>query len=273
MPPFPCRKPTAGPVRTSGITDRCSPLWGFPFPLSAWQAVQTACAPFPRCTERRFPTGKVFQRETEKSSSFPERPGTAICCGRNAFSAKTPDSPRKAHETGLHAAQNRDDRRAESLSADRPGFTPEADKNVPRGVPRFSPGEPCGGEKRRSGTGGDGRPLALSYTGRASGHRQQTFHPGHSERDTQDSYRHPDLTLTDSGGPVLSFRAWNLRLSRGMTEKIIFFPFFLLTVPAESPINPFTPRGSNSVVECNLAKVEVAGSNPVSRSSTNFVAT
>jgi hypothetical protein len=25
-------------------------------------------------------------------------------------------------------------------------------------------------------------------------------------------------------------------------------------------------RGSNSVVECNLAKVEVAGSNPVSRS-------
>lgn len=143
MPPFPCRKPTAGPVRTSGITDRCSPQWGFPFPLSAWQAVQTACAPFPRCAERRFPTGKVFQRETEKSSSFPERPGTAICCGRNAFSAKTPDSPRKAHETGLHAAQNRDDRRAESLSADRPGFTPEADKNVPRGVPRFSPESPA----------------------------------------------------------------------------------------------------------------------------------
>ena len=27
-----------------------------------------------------------------------------------------------------------------------------------------------------------------------------------------------------------------------------------------------SPRGSNSVVECNLAKVEVAGSNPVSRS-------
>ena len=26
-------------------------------------------------------------------------------------------------------------------------------------------------------------------------------------------------------------------------------------------------RGSNSVVECNLAKVEVAGSNPVSRSN------
>ena len=49
--------------------------------------------------------------------------------------------------------------------------------------------------------------------------------------------------------------------------------FFLLTAQAESPINPFTPRGSNSVVECNLAKVEVAGSNPVSRSSTNFVAT
>ncbi len=28
-------------------------------------------------------------------------------------------------------------------------------------------------------------------------------------------------------------------------------------------------RGNNSVVECNLAKVEVAGSNPVSRSKTN----
>ena len=27
--------------------------------------------------------------------------------------------------------------------------------------------------------------------------------------------------------------------------------------------------GSNSVVECNLAKVEVAGSNPVSRSTRN----
>ena len=26
-------------------------------------------------------------------------------------------------------------------------------------------------------------------------------------------------------------------------------------------------RGNNSVVECNLAKVEVAGSNPVSRST------
>lgn len=29
--------------------------------------------------------------------------------------------------------------------------------------------------------------------------------------------------------------------------------------------------GSNSVVECNLAKVEVAGSNPVSRSKTPFL--
>ena len=28
-------------------------------------------------------------------------------------------------------------------------------------------------------------------------------------------------------------------------------------------------RGNNSVVECNLAKVEVAGSNPVSRSKKN----
>src|SRR5258708_1074842 len=37
----------------------------------------------------------------------------------------------------------------------------------------------------------------------------------------------------------------------------------------ENPIhfyNRSLKRGSNSVVECNLAKVEVAGSNPVSRS-------
>jgi hypothetical protein len=31
-----------------------------------------------------------------------------------------------------------------------------------------------------------------------------------------------------------------------------------------------TPSGSNSVVECDLAKVEVAGSNPVSRSRIQF---
>ena len=30
--------------------------------------------------------------------------------------------------------------------------------------------------------------------------------------------------------------------------------------------------GNNSVVECDLAKVEVAGSNPVSRSNTFFLA-
>ena len=30
-----------------------------------------------------------------------------------------------------------------------------------------------------------------------------------------------------------------------------------------------TKRGNNSVVECNLAKVDVAGSNPVSRSLQN----
>ena len=35
--------------------------------------------------------------------------------------------------------------------------------------------------------------------------------------------------------------------------------------------SPFarTKRGNNSVVECNLAKVDVAGSNPVSRSLQN----
>ena len=30
---------------------------------------------------------------------------------------------------------------------------------------------------------------------------------------------------------------------------------------------PFVASGNNSVVECDLAKVEVAGSNPVSRST------
>ena len=40
----------------------------------------------------------------------------------------------------------------------------------------------------------------------------------------------------------------------------------LLTRQAAPAYIPGTPRGSNSVVECNLAKVEVAGSNPVSRS-------
>ena len=33
------------------------------------------------------------------------------------------------------------------------------------------------------------------------------------------------------------------------------------------------PRGSNSVVECDLAKVEVAGSNPVSRFRNDEVGT
>ena len=32
----------------------------------------------------------------------------------------------------------------------------------------------------------------------------------------------------------------------------------------------FWVSGNNSVVECDLAKVEVAGSNPVSRSNFNF---
>ena len=32
----------------------------------------------------------------------------------------------------------------------------------------------------------------------------------------------------------------------------------------------FSTSGNNSVVECDLAKVEVAGSNPVSRSNFNF---
>ena len=43
-------------------------------------------------------------------------------------------------------------------------------------------------------------------------------------------------------------------------------PISLLTSMLRESIHLFLPCGSNSVVECNLAKVEVAGSNPVSRS-------
>jgi hypothetical protein len=39
-----------------------------------------------------------------------------------------------------------------------------------------------------------------------------------------------------------------------------------LTEGAAFAINRNSLSGNNSVVECNLAKVEVAGSNPVSRS-------
>ncbi len=39
-----------------------------------------------------------------------------------------------------------------------------------------------------------------------------------------------------------------------------------LTEAGDSYTTRLRQRGSNSVVECNLAKVEVAGSNPVSRS-------
>ena len=42
------------------------------------------------------------------------------------------------------------------------------------------------------------------------------------------------------------------------------------SLPASLPIcysGSFSASGNNSVVECDLAKVEVAGSNPVSRSN------
>jgi hypothetical protein len=42
---------------------------------------------------------------------------------------------------------------------------------------------------------------------------------------------------------------------------------FPLTFHAFSIIYPSRLSGNNSAVECNLAKVEVAGSNPVSRST------
>ena len=43
-------------------------------------------------------------------------------------------------------------------------------------------------------------------------------------------------------------------------------PHRLDTSPPPSYKNRLEPRGSNSVVECNLAKVDVEGSNPFSRS-------
>jgi hypothetical protein len=42
--------------------------------------------------------------------------------------------------------------------------------------------------------------------------------------------------------------------------------FFLLTIAQEMANYGNLLSGNNSVVECDLAKVEVAGSNPVSRS-------
>ncbi len=41
----------------------------------------------------------------------------------------------------------------------------------------------------------------------------------------------------------------------------------VLTRKTEGLNIPIAKSGNNSVVECDLAKVEVAGSNPVSRSS------
>ena len=65
-----------------------------------------------------------------------------------------------------------------------------------------------------------------------------------------------------------SSRKESLYLSHENLLKIFHMQFFDLT---ESGFfykrRLFATRGSNSVVECNLAKVEVAGSNPVSRSS------
>ena len=42
---------------------------------------------------------------------------------------------------------------------------------------------------------------------------------------------------------------------------------FCLTAEASFAIKQNSLSGNNSVVECDLAKVEVAGSNPVSRSN------
>ena len=50
-------------------------------------------------------------------------------------------------------------------------------------------------------------------------------------------------------------------------EVFEFHEWLTLTGLLWSRYNKDVPSGSNSVVECDLAKVEVAGSNPVSRSS------
>ncbi len=64
------------------------------------------------------------------------------------------------------------------------------------------------------------------------------------------------------------FRRTSLRRCLFLFCRKNFSITFLLTVPAFLyKKRLFTPCGSNSVVECNLAKVEVAGSNPVSRSN------
>ncbi len=50
-------------------------------------------------------------------------------------------------------------------------------------------------------------------------------------------------------------------------QKITCFLILILTKNYQAYIKPlFQLSGNNSVVECDLAKVEVAGSNPVSRS-------
>jgi hypothetical protein len=49
-------------------------------------------------------------------------------------------------------------------------------------------------------------------------------------------------------------------------EVFEFHEWLTLTGLLWSRYNKDVPSGSNSVVECDLAKVEVAGSNPVSRS-------
>lgn len=49
-------------------------------------------------------------------------------------------------------------------------------------------------------------------------------------------------------------------------EKIIKMAFFFVDRQEKVMYKSVSSSGSNSAVECNLAKVEVAGSNPVSRS-------
>ena len=57
------------------------------------------------------------------------------------------------------------------------------------------------------------------------------------------------------------------RSARSATGTINFFyQYYLLTAFRIPDKKCFPSSGNNSVVECDLAKVEVAGSNPVSRS-------
>ena len=56
------------------------------------------------------------------------------------------------------------------------------------------------------------------------------------------------------------------RRIRGLSRAKLVASRRCVDMDSNRPIESGSQRGSNSAVECDLAKVEVAGSNPVSRS-------